>query len=108
LATVPPDLGEVTGADQADHDSHDDRSRPAKCEGAIGGFHEAVALNGLTTIAGFGSLLVAHHRGIQSLGLLLTLGSAASLIASLVVLPALIRLVEPAPEKEDAAAGRNP
>jgi len=56
----------------------------------------AVALNGLTTIAGFGGLLVAHHRGIQSLGLLLTLGSAASLIASLVVLPALIRLVEPA------------
>jgi hopanoid biosynthesis associated RND transporter like protein HpnN len=68
----------------------------------------AVALNGLTTIAGFGSLLVAHHRGIQSLGLLLTLGSAASLIASLVVLPALIRLVEPGPEKEDTAPGRNP
>jgi hopanoid biosynthesis associated RND transporter like protein HpnN len=68
----------------------------------------AVALNGLTTIAGFGSLLVAHHRGIQSLGLLLTLGSAASLIASLVVLPALTRLVEPGPEKEDTAPGRNP
>ena len=57
----------------------------------------AVALNGLTTIAGFGSLLVAHHRGIQSLGLLLALGSAASLVAALVVLPALIRLVEAAP-----------
>jgi len=68
----------------------------------------AVALNGLTTIAGFGSLLVARHRGIQSLGLLLTLGSAVSLIASLVVLPALIRLVEPAAEKESAAAGRDP
>ncbi len=62
----------------------------------------AVALNGLTTIAGFGSLLVARHRGIQSLGLLLTLGSAVSLIASLVVLPALIRLFEPAAEKESA------
>jgi len=52
----------------------------------------AVALNGLTTIAGFGSLLVAHHRGIRSLGLLLTVGSATSLIAALGVLPVLIRL----------------
>lgn len=52
----------------------------------------AVVLNGLTTIAGFGSLMVAAHRGIFSLGLLLTIGASASLIASLVVLPALINL----------------
>jgi len=52
----------------------------------------AVAFNGLTTIAGFGSLLLAHHRGIWSLGLLLTCGSLASLVAALVVLPVLIRL----------------
>ena len=51
-----------------------------------------VALNGLTTMAGFGSLLVAHHRGVWSLGLLLVLGSAMTLIASLVVLPTLVRL----------------
>ncbi len=52
----------------------------------------AVALNGLTTISGFGCLLIAHHRGIWGLGLLLTIGSATSLAASLIVLPALIRL----------------
>jgi len=52
----------------------------------------AVLLNGLTTAAGFGSLLVAHHQGIWSLGLLLTIGSAACLTSSLVVLPVLIRL----------------
>src|SRR5262245_44963660 len=51
-----------------------------------------VSLNGLTTISGFGCLLVTHHRGIWSLGLLLTIGSATSLAASLLVLPALIRL----------------
>jgi hypothetical protein len=51
-----------------------------------------VALNGLTTMAGFGSLLVAHHRGVWSLGLLLVLGSAMTLTASLVVLPTLVRL----------------
>jgi len=52
----------------------------------------AVTLNGLTTISGFGCLLIAHHRGIWSLGLLLTIGSATSLAASLIVLPALIYL----------------
>jgi len=54
----------------------------------------AVALNGLTTIAGFGSLLVAHHRGIRSLGLLLTVGSLTSLVAALVVLPVLVGLFD--------------
>ena len=53
----------------------------------------AVAFNGLSTITGFGSLLVAHHRGMWSLGLLLTLGSVTSLVAALVVLPVLARLL---------------
>jgi hypothetical protein len=57
----------------------------------------AVAFNGLTTITGFGTLMVAHHRGMRSLGLLLTLGSVTSLIASLVVLPVLVRLLDPKP-----------
>jgi len=51
-----------------------------------------VLVAGLTTIAGFGSLMLADHRGIFGLGLLLTLGTAASLIASLIVLPVLLRL----------------
>src|SRR3990172_5038762 len=53
-----------------------------------------VVFNGLTTMAGFGSLLVAHHRGVWSLGLLLVIGSAMTLAASLVVLPTLVRLAE--------------
>jgi hopanoid biosynthesis associated RND transporter like protein HpnN len=54
----------------------------------------AVLVNGLTTIVGFGSLMVARHRGIFGLGLLLTLGMVTSLIAALVVLPVLLRLVQ--------------
>jgi predicted RND superfamily exporter protein len=62
----------------------------------------AVLFNGLTTIAGFGSLLVAHHRGVWSLGLLLVIGSAATLTASLVVLPTLVRLAgEPLQSSDD-------
>jgi uncharacterized protein len=51
-----------------------------------------VLFNGLTTMAGFGSLLVADHRGVWSLGLLLVIGSAMTLTASLIVLPTLVRL----------------
>jgi len=53
----------------------------------------AVLVNGLTTMAGFGSLMVADHRGIFGLGLLLTLGTATSLMAALVVLPVLLKLM---------------
>lgn len=53
----------------------------------------AVALNGLTTMVGFGSLMIASHQGIFSLGLLLTLGAGCGLLASLVVLPVVLRLM---------------
>jgi hypothetical protein len=53
----------------------------------------AVLVNGLTTIVGFGSLMVADHRGIFGLGLVLTIGSATSLVATLVVLPVLLRRI---------------
>ena len=55
----------------------------------------AVLVNGLTTVVGFGSMMLADHRGIFSLGLLLTLGTVASLIAALVVLPVLLQLMRP-------------
>ena len=52
----------------------------------------AVGLSGLTTMSGFGSLMVAHHQGIFGLGLLLTIGTAAALASSLVLVPALLSL----------------
>jgi uncharacterized protein len=53
----------------------------------------AVALSGVSTMVGFGSLMIARHQGIYSLGLLLTLGSACGLFASLAVLPVILRLI---------------
>ena len=52
-----------------------------------------VFVNGLSNIVGFGSLMLADHRGIFGLGLLITVGTATSLAAALVVLPVLLRLV---------------
>jgi hopanoid biosynthesis associated RND transporter like protein HpnN len=69
-----------------------------------------VMLNGITTMVGFGSLMIASHQGIFSLGLLLTLGSLCGLVAALVVLPVLLQLMrkgtveaEVAVEKSSAA-----
>src|SRR5438309_219588 len=54
----------------------------------------AVLVNGLSTVVGFGSLMIAHHQGVFGLGLLLTIGMVTSLIAALVVLPVLLRMVQ--------------
>jgi hopanoid biosynthesis associated RND transporter like protein HpnN len=68
----------------------------------------AVALNGITTIVGFGSLMVAAHRGIFGLGLLLTIGSACGLVASLVVVPVILRLVTRVAPVTAAGLSRSP
>jgi len=50
----------------------------------------AVFLSSATSMVGFGSLMVAHHRGIFSLGSLLAVGVGSVLLASMTVLPALL------------------
>ena len=52
---------------------------------------KAVLVSGLTTMAGFGSLLFAHHRGIQSLGFVMTIGVFACMTAGLAILPCLLQ-----------------
>ncbi len=53
---------------------------------------QAVLLSSLTTMIGFGSMMVADHYGVFSLGLVLTLGVFNCLIASVTFLPALLKL----------------
>ncbi|MDB6055043.1 MAG: putative exporter of the superfamily [Verrucomicrobiales bacterium] len=54
---------------------------------------KAVLVSGLTTVAGFGSLMLAKHQGIASLGFVMSVGIATCLIASLTFLPALLILL---------------
>jgi tetratricopeptide (TPR) repeat protein len=54
---------------------------------------KSVTIASLTTIAGFAALIPATHRGIASLGWVLSLGVTFILIATLVVLPAILELV---------------
>ncbi|NIP99261.1 MAG: MMPL family transporter, partial [Nitrospinaceae bacterium] len=53
---------------------------------------QAVVLTSLTTMIGFGSLMVADHQGVYSVGLVLTLGVGSCMITSVTLLPAMIKL----------------
>jgi hopanoid biosynthesis associated RND transporter like protein HpnN len=54
---------------------------------------KAVLVSGLTAIAGFGSLILAKHQGIYSLGCMMATGIATCMIAALTFLPALLNLI---------------
>lgn len=54
----------------------------------------AVVLSQLSNVLGFGMMLLAHHRGVASLGGMVVLGFSGCLFVSLAVLPAVLKLVE--------------
>jgi hypothetical protein len=94
LVAVPLIIG--IGVENGIHIVHrfreEGESGPALVAGSTG---QAVALFSLTTMVGFGSLMVARYYGIFSMGLLLTVAVGSVLVASLTVLPLL--LFRPAP-----------
>jgi uncharacterized protein len=55
---------------------------------------KAVLVSGLTTIAGFGSLITAEHRGIESLGYVMATGTATCMFVALTFLPAILNLLD--------------
>lgn len=89
LLAVPILIG--TGVDYGAHLAH-----RAKQEGSLAKAAEttgrAVALTGLTTLIGFGSLCLGNHWGVRSLGILLIVSISFSLFAALIVLPGLVRI----------------
>ena len=65
---------------------------------------KAIILAALTTIVGFGSLMISSHRGIHSLGLLVSLGVGSVLMASLTTLPCLLAILGPKSRERTTAA----
>ena len=51
----------------------------------------AVFVSGLTTIAGFGALVLARHPALHSIGLSVLIGIGAAIPAALVIIPAMYR-----------------
>ena len=58
-------------------------------------------VDALTTILGFGALMVASHRGLESLGRLLTLVVTMCTLTSLVFLPAILGILRPGSAEMD-------
>ena len=75
------------GIDSAIHIIHRFREDPANARPTI----RAVAFTALTTAIGFGALVLADHRGMQSLGLAMGVGSVACMYVACVALPLLLR-----------------
>ncbi len=98
------------GADNGVHVVHDFRARDVRkrymLSRTIG---RGIMVKGLTAVLGLGTLMLAQHRGMASLGLALTLGVSCCMATSLVFLPALLGILcekrRPAAE-EDATPQR--
>ena len=78
------------GVDNGIHMMHHARSRPSSPNPLKSSTSRAVLFASLTTIASFGNLAFSVHVGMASMGRLLTLGMICVLIATLVVMPALL------------------
>jgi hopanoid biosynthesis associated RND transporter like protein HpnN len=62
----------------------------------------AVILTSVTTMAGFGTLILSRHQGLRSMGQLLTLGVGLCLACTVLFLPALLAVMtKDRPEKAD-------
>ncbi|MBP27384.1 MAG: hypothetical protein CMJ63_04095 [Planctomycetaceae bacterium] len=81
------------GVDAGVHVIHRWRSDPrVRPPGLWGGTGTGILLTTTTTAIGFGSLMLAEHRGIQSLAIVMVIGLLATLVAAWTVLPAVLRL----------------
>jgi uncharacterized membrane protein YdfJ with MMPL/SSD domain len=80
------------GVDNGVHIMHDFRAQRGRYRMSHS-TSVAVVLNTVTTMVGFAVLMIAEHRGLQSLGRVLTLGMAFCLLSSLVILPAILVLM---------------
>jgi hopanoid biosynthesis associated RND transporter like protein HpnN len=92
LIGIPLILG--IAVDYGVHIVHDALERPGPYR-ISASTANSVLVDALTTILGFGALMVASHRGLESLGRVLTLGVTTCTITSLVFLPALLRFIQP-------------
>ena len=90
LILLPLILG--IGVDDGVHVLHDFHSQ---CDGyrLSPSTMNAIVLTSLTSMIGFGSMMIAAHRGLYSVGLVLVIGVGSCLFVSLVTLPAILTVM---------------
>ena len=81
------------GVDAGVHVLHRYRQAPFRDPpGLSAGTGKGITLTSLTTMIGFGALMIARHRGIASLGFVLTVGIGLTMLACWTVMPAWLAL----------------
>jgi predicted RND superfamily exporter protein len=97
IIVLPLILG--IGVDAGAHMTHrwrqsaDENGGVADLDEIVRGTGAAVILASLTTGSGFAALLISDYGGMKSLGLTMSLGIGCCLLASVVVLPALLKIL---------------
>jgi predicted RND superfamily exporter protein len=93
LVVLPAILG--IGNDSGVHIVHRYREEgPGSIRRILRSTGEHVAMGALTTLIGFAGQLLSFHPGLRSIGLLAVAGNTATMLAALVLLPALIQVLE--------------
>jgi hopanoid biosynthesis associated RND transporter like protein HpnN len=82
------------GVDNGVHVLHDYLMRRAEQRSTISyAIGRGVLVKALTTMIGFGSLMISTERGLVGLGFILMLGVGCSMVTALVLLPALLHVL---------------
>jgi hypothetical protein len=81
------------GTDSSIHVLHRWRDMQRNGESRYGATLRAVTLTAVTTGIGFGALLTAQHKGLQSLGWVMAIGSIACLLSAVVLLPQVLNVI---------------
>ena len=93
LVVLPAVLG--IGNDAGVHLVHRYREEgPGSIRRVLRSTGEHVTMGSLTTMIGFGGLLLSFHPGLRSIGSLAVVGIGATLMAALIFLPALLQWLE--------------
>jgi uncharacterized protein len=109
MIALPLILG--VGIDNGVHVLHDYLMRCREGQSTISrAIGRGVLVKALTTMIGFGTLMVSSHRGLFGLGFILTLGVGCCMVTALVFLPAVLRLLPraEAPTNDDEQQEERP
>jgi hypothetical protein len=105
MIVLPLILG--IGIDDGVHVMHDFRSQTRSFR-LTSSTANSIVMTSLTSTVGFGSLMIASHRGLESLGRVLTIGVTFCLITSLMTLPALLCLLSDRKGRKAERAASDP
>jgi predicted RND superfamily exporter protein len=78
------------GVDNGVHVLHDFHSKPHEIYSPSASLVNAITMTASTSIVGFGSMMISAHRGLYSLGAVLSIGVICCVFLALVTLPAFL------------------